>query len=126
MIFSVIGTPEDDDKSFVTDSKAIQYLGAFKHLKKIDFSKKYPGAGEVAIDLLQKMLLFNPYFRITIDGALAHPFFDKVRKLEKQIESKVKITIEFDSGKEILDKKRLRELFLEEIKSFKSRPESKF
>jgi hypothetical protein len=52
MIFSVIGTPEDDDMSFVTDSKAIQYLSAFKHTKKADFQKKYPGAGEVAIDLL--------------------------------------------------------------------------
>ena len=52
MIFSVIGTPEDDDMSFVTDSKAIQYLSAFKNQKKIDFSKKYPGAGELAIDLL--------------------------------------------------------------------------
>ena len=51
-LFSVIGTPEDDDMSFVTDSKAIQYLSAFKHTKKADFQKKYPGAGEVAIDLL--------------------------------------------------------------------------
>ena len=30
LIFSVIGTPADDDMSFVTDSKALQYLSDFK------------------------------------------------------------------------------------------------
>jgi hypothetical protein len=50
-------------------------LNAFPKNHKEDLSKKYPGAGNQAIDLLNKMLLFNPYFRITIDEALDHPFF---------------------------------------------------
>lgn len=71
----MIGAPSDEDKSFVTDTKALQYLNAFPKNPKEDLSKKYPGAGNHAIDLLNKMLLFNPYFRITIDEALDHPFF---------------------------------------------------
>ena len=80
---------------------------------------KYPGAGKEAIDLLDKMLQFNPYFRITIDEALNHPYFTKIRKLSKEVNSDVKINIEFDQTKETLDRKRLRELFLEEIEYFK-------
>lgn len=45
----------------------------------------YPGAGDEAIDLLNRILIFNPYFRITIEEALAHPFFKKVRKTEKEV-----------------------------------------
>lgn len=66
----------------------------------------YPGAGEEAIDLLQRILIFNPYFRITIDEALAHPFFKKVRKTDKEVNSDKEVQIEFE--KENLDKKKLR------------------
>lgn len=43
-------------------------------------SEKYPGAGKEAIDLLNKMLLFNPFFRVKVDEALAHPYFDQVKQ----------------------------------------------
>lgn len=65
------------------------------------------------------MLQFNPYFRITIDEALNHPLFTKIRKEQKEMKSNVKINIEFDQSKETLDRDRLRQLFLEEIEWFK-------
>jgi mitogen-activated protein kinase 1/3 len=82
-------------------------------------SKVYPGAGEEAIDFLNRILVFNPYFRISVDEALAHPFFKKVRKQEKEVNSGKEIQIEFE--KDHLDKKKLRSLFLEEIEYFKER-----
>lgn len=82
---------------------------------------KYPGAGNEAIDLLNKMLQFNPYFRITIDEALDHPFFAKVRKPEKEITANSKIKIEFDQTGEELTREKLRQLFLEEVEYYKSK-----
>lgn len=79
----------------------------------------YPGAGDDALDLLNRMLQFNPYFRISVDEAITHPFFKKVRKTEKEVTADRDIQIEFE--KETLDKKKLRMLFLEEIKSYKMR-----
>lgn len=38
-----------------------------------------------ALDLLNKMLVFNPYFRVSVDEALNHPFFRKVKKVEKEV-----------------------------------------
>jgi hypothetical protein len=52
------------------------------------------------------MLVFNPYFRISVDEALNHPFFKKIKKLEKEVVSDQDIAIEFE--KETLDKKKLR------------------
>lgn len=80
--------------------------------------KLYPGAGEEAIDLLNRILIFNPFFRITIEDALAHPFFKKVRKPEKEVFAEKEIKIEFE--KEHLDKQKLRQLFIEEINYFKN------
>lgn len=85
VIFEVIGTPNEEDKSFVTDGKAMDYLNAFPRREKVDLSTIYPGAGEEAINLLHKILVFNPYFRISIDECLEHPFFTKLRKAEKEL-----------------------------------------
>ena len=79
----------------------------------------YPGAGEEAIDLLHKILVFNPYFRKTLDECLDHPFFKKLRKPEKEMVAAE--AIKFDWEKETLDKKKLREHFVEEILFFKER-----
>ena len=119
MIFDVIGTPTEEDKCFVTDAKAIEYLDAFPPKSRLDLAIMYPGAGADAIDLLNKMLVFNPYFRISVDEALNHPFFRKVKKLEKETFAPNEIQIEFE--KDNLDKKKLRQLMLEECRLYKSK-----
>lgn len=78
----------------------------------------YSGCGDDAIDFLDKILQFNPYFRPSLKEALEHPLFDGIRKEEKEVMAEEPITFDFE--KEMLDRDRLRELFLEEIDYFKS------
>lgn len=60
-------------------------MEAFPRKPRADLSAMYPGAGLDALDLLNKMLVFNPYFRVSVDEALNHPFFRKVKKVEKEV-----------------------------------------
>jgi len=69
--------------------------------------------------LINRMLQFNPYFRITIEDALNHPFFSKVKKPHKEVLSEVKISLEFEN--EHLDREKLRELFCVIIHDYKER-----
>ena len=39
---------------------------------------KYPAADTDAINFLERVLVFNPYFRISVEQALSHPLFAKV------------------------------------------------
>jgi mitogen-activated protein kinase 1/3 len=119
VIFEVIGTPTEEDKSYVTDAKALEYLEAFPPRPKIDLHKIYPGAGDEAIDLLNRILVFNPYFRLSVDEALNHPFFKKIKKAEKEVSADHEVQIEFE--KEHLDRKKLRQLFLEEVEYHKTK-----
>jgi len=124
MIFEVIGTPTEEDCSFVTDTKAIDYLKGFPTRAKKDLSKKYVGSDKKAIDLLSKILVFNPYFRLTLDECLAHPYFDNIRDQRKEVVAQKKIELDFEKEGE-LGASRLRQLFTEEIMYFKAIREGK-
>jgi len=124
VIFEVIGSPTEEDKSFVTDTKAQEYLSAFSDIPKTDLSKMYPGAGEEAIDLLDKMLMFNPYYRVSVEDALNHNFFKKVKKTDKEQVADHTVALDFEK-EGALDKKRLRELFLSHISEIKKLPKHK-
>lgn len=76
----------------------------------MDLATKYPGASEEAIDLLNQMLQFNPFFRISVDKALEHPFFTKVRKPHKEVNSDTLVDLEFELEGD-LEVPRLRMLF---------------
>lgn len=56
----------------------------FPERPKIDFDTLYPASSADAIDFLDKCLVFNPKKRITLDEALLHPYFVKVRNRNKE------------------------------------------
>lgn len=118
MIFNVMGTPQDDmDISFISDSQAEEYIQVFSNKKGVSLEEKYPHSSSEAIDLLQKMLCFNPFFRISVDECLNHSFFASVRDLDKENSSAKEIAFAFENEGD-LSEKRLRELILEEVDYF--------
>lgn len=79
-IFEVIGTPKDEeDLYFINEKKQLDYLNRFQKREKINFQEKYPGTDQRGLELLSKMLEFNPNKRITAEEALKDPYFDEVR-----------------------------------------------
>jgi hypothetical protein len=64
----------------VTDQKALEYLNTFQNLPRENLQAKYPGSPPEAIDFLEKILVFNPYFRTSLADCLDHPLFKNVRK----------------------------------------------
>lgn len=84
VIFSILGTPSEHDMAFVTDDKAIEYLKSFSPKKSVDFKELYPSATPECIDFLQKTIVFNPNQRVSIDQALNHPLFSKVRDKSRE------------------------------------------
>ena len=111
VIFNVIGTPSEEDISFVTDQKAIEYLKSFNYIGRIDLQAKYPGATEEAIDFLNRALVLNPFFRISLDEAIKHPMFDKVRNNGAEKIQGTYVNLEFEKTK--LDINKLRDLFID-------------
>lgn len=80
VIFKVIGTPPKDDLEAY--GKANKYIQSLGHIKGKAFETLYPEADPLAIDLLKRMLEFNPRRRCTAEEALDHDFFKGIRRKE--------------------------------------------
>lgn len=75
-IISVLGTPKENDVEYVHKEKAKEFLMKLAKRSKQTWSSLFPEANPVALDLLGKMLMFNPKKRYTVDQCLAHPYFE--------------------------------------------------
>ena len=64
------------------------------------------------------MLVFNPYFRLSVEECLAHPLFEKVRVPKRESCPKLNVVLDFEKEDD-LNRDRLRQLILEEANEFR-------
>ncbi|EZG64224.1 mitogen-activated protein kinase [Gregarina niphandrodes] len=117
MIFNVLGTPSNDDVEALVKEDARRYVRIFPHKDPIDLNTKFPGASTKAIDLLKKMLQFNPDKRINVDEALNHPLFRDIRNNELETTADKKVRLPFNDWMP-LTADQLRYAFLKEAQVF--------
>lgn len=117
VIFDVIGTPDEDDMTFLQDDKAVSYLKSFTPRPKKDLREMYPGTDQELLQLMKRMLEFNPEKRITIKEALKMPYFDDIRSHEFEKDAEHPAYIKFDDKEEI-SLQDIKEYFLNEIMKF--------
>ncbi|KAI9458167.1 kinase-like protein [Lactarius psammicola] len=73
-ILEVLGTPSIDILRRVASERAQAYVRSLPIRRKVSFKKLIPQADPQALDLLEKMLSFDPTSRVTVTQALAHPW----------------------------------------------------
>ena len=79
LIFSIIGTPEEEELNFITDKNAVKYIKSFKKWPKKDLSTLYPASNKDALEILDKALQFNPIKRINLEELINHKYFTKLK-----------------------------------------------
>lgn len=57
--------------------QARNYLQSLPYKPKVPWTSLFPDADPRALDLLDKMLTFNPNRRILVEDALAHPYLEQ-------------------------------------------------
>ncbi len=118
VILNVLGTPSEDDCAFITDPEKLAAIRRLPKRPRVDFATRYPAAGTRALDLLNRMLVFNPEKRISVDECLAHPYLAGVRNQSAETVAKEPLVFDFEY-QEDLDEEKLRALFREEIDYYK-------
>ncbi|XP_070068727.1 mitogen-activated protein kinase ERK-A isoform X4 [Drosophila takahashii] len=76
-ILGVLGSPSRDDLECIINEKARNYLESLPFKPNVPWLRLFPNADALALDLLGKMLTFNPHKRIPVEEALAHPYLEQ-------------------------------------------------
>ena len=83
-IVAVTGTPKMEDLDFIKKKEAKEFFLKLVKRTKLTWSSLFPNANPIALDLLEKMLTFNPKKRYTVDQCLSHPYFEGLHDPEQE------------------------------------------
>lgn len=118
-ILGILGSPSNEDLSCIINEKARSYLQSLPFKPKIPWTRLYPNANPQALDLLERMLTFNPHKRIKVEEALAHPYLEQY--YDPEDEPVAKEPFKFEMELDDLPKETLKQLIFEETGNFRPR-----
>ncbi|KAJ7524057.1 hypothetical protein O6H91_18G075500 [Diphasiastrum complanatum] len=107
LIVNKIGSPEESDLQFINSHKARSYIRSLPFEPRIPLPLLYPHANPLAINLLDRMLVFDPKKRITVTEALEHPYLAMLH--DATVEPSAAAPFDFDFEDEELKEEALRE-----------------
>ncbi len=115
-IISVLGTPSAEDLEFITNNQAREFVQKLAKRTKQTFSSLFKKSNPVALDLLSKMLIFNPKKRYTVEQCISHPYFEGLHNPEEEPISDSSFDWSFDDIE--LTKETLQSMIYEESLNF--------
>eukprot|EP00198_Chlamydomonas_reinhardtii_P001516 XP_001690852.1 mitogen-activated protein kinase 3 [Chlamydomonas reinhardtii] len=113
LIIKSLGPPSEDDLTFINSQKARAYIRALPPAEKVNFRKKFPEADPLAIDLMEKMLQFDPRKRIDVHGALKHPWLAQLHDEAAEPAAPGEFVLDFEES--TLTEQNVRDLIYEEL-----------
>ncbi|CAN8237726.1 unnamed protein product [Cochlearia groenlandica] len=84
LITELIGSPDDSSLGFLRSDNARKYVRQLPQYPRQNFAARFPNMSAGAADLLEKMLVFDPSRRITVDEALCHPYLGPLHDINEE------------------------------------------
>lgn len=116
LITQLLGSPEDSELGFLRSDNARKYVKQLPRFPKQPFAEKFLDVSPVAIDLAEKMLVFDPSKRITVEEALNHPFLSSLHEINE--EPTCPSPFIFDFEQTTLNEEDIKELIWRESLNF--------
>uniref|UniRef100_M4BGQ2 Mitogen-activated protein kinase n=1 Tax=Hyaloperonospora arabidopsidis (strain Emoy2) TaxID=559515 RepID=M4BGQ2_HYAAE len=123
LILQLVGSPPPDEMGFITNIKARRWMARQPQQEGKLLGSVCPNAPAEALDLMKKLLRFDPCKRISVDDAIAHPFLAPFRAdgAELSSESLAESTFDFSferKNRGNMDTSTLRRLIFEDVCHF--------
>eukprot|EP00164_Ancoracysta_twista_P000566 GFYU01000750.1.p1 GENE.GFYU01000750.1~~GFYU01000750.1.p1 ORF type:complete len:384 (+),score=99.85 GFYU01000750.1:40-1152(+) len=116
LIMDIVGTPNEDEMHFINNPEALKFVRGLSYRPKVPFSQIYPKANPQALDLLDKILAFDPAKRYDVNQALEHPYLAALH--DPEFEPTCNNRFKFDWETPDMTGDTLKELIYQEIVDF--------
>eukprot|EP01126_Amoeba_proteus_P011215 TRINITY_DN144_c0_g1_i13.p1 TRINITY_DN144_c0_g1~~TRINITY_DN144_c0_g1_i13.p1 ORF type:complete len:193 (+),score=51.77 TRINITY_DN144_c0_g1_i13:769-1347(+) len=102
-IMEVTGRPTAEDIEAINSAFAGTMLESLPETEPRPLETMFPRADETALDMLAKLLHFNPDKRMTVEEALCHPYVEQfhAETEDEEISCEKKIVIPIDDNKKL-------------------------
>lgn len=116
-ILHYLGTPNEETLGRIGSPRAQEYVRNLPYMPKIPFQRLFPNANPDALDLLDRMLSFDPTSRISVEEALEHPYLH----IWHDASDEPSCPTTFDFHFEIVeDVQQMRQMIFDEVVRFRA------
>ncbi|KAG6406030.1 hypothetical protein SASPL_133626 [Salvia splendens] len=98
------------------NENAKRYIRQLPPYRRQSFTEKFPQVHPLAVDLVENMLTFDPRQRITVEGALAHPYLNSLHDISDKPTCSSHFSFDFEQH--ALTEEQMRELIYQEALAF--------
>jgi mitogen-activated protein kinase 7 len=116
-ILHLLGTPSEETLSRIGSPRAQAYVRDLPFMPKVPFQRLFPNANPDALDLLDRMLAFDPSSRISVEEALEHRYLHIWHDASDEPNCPTTFDFGFEVVEEVPD---MRRMILEEVVRFRA------
>jgi serine/threonine protein kinase len=115
IIFNLIGTPSAEDIQKIPHPRSREKVIRMPKKPAKEFASIFRDANPLAMDMLRRLLTFDPDKRITVEQALEHPYLEGLHFPDDEPVASPVSLYDFEYERQILTMKDLKDLMYEEI-----------
>uniref|UniRef100_A0A5B7B8K3 Putative mitogen-activated protein kinase 9 n=2 Tax=Davidia involucrata TaxID=16924 RepID=A0A5B7B8K3_DAVIN len=111
LLTELLGTPTESDLGLVRNEDARRYVRQLPQHPRQQLVKVFPHVNPLAIDLIDKMLTFDPAKRITVEEALAHPYLARLHDIDDEPVCRELFSFDFEQA---LGEEQMKDMIYQE------------
>ena len=116
-ILHYLGTPSESTLNRIGSPRAQEYVRNLPYMQKIPFHQLFPRANPDALDLLDRMLAFDPSQRIGVEEALEHRYLSIWHDASDEPAAPTTFDFSFEVVEEVPE---MRQMILAEVRQFRA------